>query len=116
MFLRNILTPATDKLSTSTLCHWHYEFMINTVVKFSPRMKMMPFVCRRERVIEYRLGDTSSGPLLRLPTESFVLAVGSRTSAPGGGSVAALLAALVSYIWNFRADVRGSPTPGEGRN
>lgn len=54
---------------------------------------LKPFV-PKERVIEYRLDCTSSGPLVRLPTESFVRAVGARTSAPGGGSVAALLAAL----------------------
>jgi glutamate formiminotransferase/formiminotetrahydrofolate cyclodeaminase len=68
-------------------------------------MKMLLFVCLRERIIEYRLGCTSSGPLVGLPTESFVRAVGARTSAPGGGSVAALLAALVSYIWKSSVDV-----------
>jgi formiminotetrahydrofolate cyclodeaminase len=35
------------------------------------------------------------GPLARLSVEKFVLSVGARTSAPGGGSVAALLAGLV---------------------
>lgn len=54
--------------------------------------------CRRERVVEYRLGDASSGLLTCLTTESFVRAVGSRSAAPGGGSVAALLAALVSSV------------------
>ncbi|KDR11512.1 Formimidoyltransferase-cyclodeaminase, partial [Zootermopsis nevadensis] len=54
---------------------------------------LKPFVAK-ERVIEYRLGDATSGSLVRLSTESFVRAVGSRSSEPGGGSVSALLAAL----------------------
>jgi glutamate formiminotransferase/formiminotetrahydrofolate cyclodeaminase len=58
----------------------------------------MSLVYRRERVIEYRLCITGSGPLIRLPTEEFVKSVAARSSAPGGGSVAALLAALVSYV------------------
>ena len=54
----------------------------------------------RERIIEYRLGVTASpGPLINLTTETFVKSVGARTSAPGGGSVAALLASLVSSCW-----------------
>jgi hypothetical protein len=73
IFLRNkILTPAMLEFWTVSLC-------------------------RRERVIEYLLGYTTSGPLISLPTGNFVRAVGARTSAPGGGSVAALVAALVSY-------------------
>lgn len=48
----------------------------------------------RERIIEYRLGVSNVGPLARLTVERFVLSVGARTSAPGGGSVSALLAAL----------------------
>jgi hypothetical protein len=63
-----------------------------------PSNKDACIACRRERVIEYRLGDASSGLLTCLTTESFVRAVGSRSSAPGGGSVAALLAALVSSV------------------
>lgn len=54
---------------------------------------LKPFL-PKERVIEYRLGITGSGPLVRLPTENFVRSVAARSSAPGGGSVAALLAAL----------------------
>lgn len=48
----------------------------------------------KERIIEYRLGVVNVGPLARLSVEKFVLSVGARTSAPGGGSVAALLAGL----------------------
>ena len=49
----------------------------------------------RERIIEYRLPSSRVGPLASLTVEKFILSVGARSSAPGGGSVAALLAALV---------------------
>ncbi|XP_046652431.1 formimidoyltransferase-cyclodeaminase-like [Daphnia pulicaria] len=48
----------------------------------------------KERIIEYRMNIINVGPLARLSVEKFVLSVGARTSAPGGGSVAALLAGL----------------------
>lgn len=55
----------------------------------------------RQRIIEYRLGVSNVGPLAKLSVEKFVLNVGARTSAPGGGSVAALLAALVCRSAHF---------------
>ena len=36
--------------------------------------------------------------LISLPLEKFILSVGDRTSAPGGGSVAAAVGALVSIL------------------
>jgi len=48
----------------------------------------------KERIIEYRLNVTPVGPLANLSVDKFILSVGARSSAPGGGSVAALLAAL----------------------
>ena len=57
---------------------------------------MQSYPCPRERIIEYRLNVNNIGPLAHLSVEKFVLSVGARTSAPGGGSVAALLAGLVS--------------------
>ena len=48
----------------------------------------------RERVIEYCLEDPGSDLLVRKTVSDFVLSVGDRTPAPGGGSVSALLAAL----------------------
>ena len=56
----------------------------------------MSFYCHlaRERVIEYCLGDSGSDLLVRKTVSDFVLSVGDRTPAPGGGSVSALLTAL----------------------
>lgn len=47
-----------------------------------------------ERVIEYRIASGRPGPLAASSVADFVASVGARTSAPGGGSVSALLAAL----------------------
>ena len=48
----------------------------------------------RERIIEYTLPN-SDGPLIKSTVKEFVSSVAARTSAPGGGSVSALVAALV---------------------
>lgn len=47
-----------------------------------------------EKIIEYMIGRATDGPLIRKSVREFVTAVGERTAAPGGGSVAALLGAL----------------------
>ena len=49
---------------------------------------------RRERIIEYCL-PASDGPLAKQSIKDFVRNVAARTPAPGGGSVSALLGALV---------------------
>ena len=51
-----------------------------------------------ESIIEYRLATAKTGPLASLTLDKFILSVGARSSAPGGGSVAAVLAALVLVI------------------
>jgi glutamate formiminotransferase / formiminotetrahydrofolate cyclodeaminase len=45
-----------------------------------------------EKIIEYMVAGDTDGPLLRKTVRGFVEAVGARTAAPGGGSVAALIA------------------------
>lgn len=47
-----------------------------------------------EKIIEHMIEREGDGPLVKLSVRQFVEAVGARTSAPGGGSVAALLGAL----------------------
>ena len=54
----------------------------------------------RERIIEYTLPSTD-GPLITSTVKEFVMSVAARTSAPGGGSVSALVAALVSFLNEF---------------
>lgn len=47
-----------------------------------------------KRIIEYMIEEDRSEPLASLTVRNFVELVGSRTSAPGGGSVSALIASL----------------------
>ncbi|MEO8446482.1 MAG: glutamate formimidoyltransferase [bacterium] len=47
-----------------------------------------------KRIIEYMIREENSEPLASLSVRDFVELVGARTSAPGGGSVSALVAAL----------------------
>jgi glutamate formiminotransferase/formiminotetrahydrofolate cyclodeaminase len=47
-----------------------------------------------EKIIEYRVSEPPDEPLAGLTVRGFVEEVASRSSAPGGGSVSALLAAL----------------------
>ena len=44
------------------------------------------------------IGSNKPGPLISSSVESFVKELGSRSSAPGGGSAAAVIAAMVSRI------------------
>jgi len=46
------------------------------------------------KIIEYMIEQESAGPLASMSVHEFVEAVGARSSAPGGGSVAALMGAL----------------------
>jgi glutamate formiminotransferase / formiminotetrahydrofolate cyclodeaminase len=47
-----------------------------------------------KRIIEYMISEDASEPLASLTVRNFVELVGARTSAPGGGSVSALIASL----------------------
>lgn len=47
-----------------------------------------------KRIIEYMIKEDSNEPLASLSVRNFVELVGARTSAPGGGSVSALVASL----------------------
>ncbi len=47
-----------------------------------------------KRIIEYMISEKSNEPLASLSVRNFVELVGARTSAPGGGSVSALVASL----------------------
>ncbi|RWS17047.1 Formimidoyltransferase-cyclodeaminase-like protein, partial [Dinothrombium tinctorium] len=52
----------------------------------------------KERIIEYMLEDNKFGALAKQPVHQFVRSVADRTTAPGGGSVAANVAALGSAL------------------
>ena len=58
-------------------------------------------------IFRYMISDDNDGPLVSMDVKDFILTIGSRSPTPGGGSVAALLASLVSIS-------SMSPTPGGG--
>ena len=48
----------------------------------------------KEKIIEYRVAETRDEPLAGMSLRAFIQEVASRSSAPGGGSVSAALAAM----------------------
>lgn len=48
----------------------------------------------KTRIIEYLVGGADDGPLVLLPLRQFIYSLGSRSSAPGGGSASAAIAAM----------------------
>jgi glutamate formiminotransferase/formiminotetrahydrofolate cyclodeaminase len=52
-----------------------------------------PFVPEK-RIIEYMISEKKNEPLASMSVRDFIELVGARTSAPGGGSVSALIAAM----------------------
>ena len=57
---------------------------LNSVAPFDPK----------EKIIEYRVAQTRNEPLAGMSLRGFIQEVASRSSAPGGGSVSAALAAM----------------------
>jgi glutamate formiminotransferase / formiminotetrahydrofolate cyclodeaminase len=57
---------------------------LNSVSQFIPE----------KRIIEYMIEEKTSEPLASMTARGFIELVGARTSAPGGGSVSAMVAAL----------------------
>ena len=47
-------------------------------------------------IFRYMIQDEREGPLCSMDVKDFILTVGSRSPSPGGGSVSALAASLVS--------------------
>ncbi len=61
---------------------------LNSVSQFKPR----------ERIIEYIIREEPNEPLANMSTRKFIEAINARTSAPGGGSAAAAIAAIGSGL------------------
>lgn len=60
---------------------------LNSLGSFNPK----------ERIIEYVLPDQDCGSLINKSVQDFIKTVSARTPAPGGGSVAAAVAAMVIF-------------------
>lgn len=61
---------------------------LNSVSQFKPR----------ERIIEYIIREEPNEPLANMSTRKFIEAINARTSAPGGGSASAAIAAIGSGL------------------
>ena len=66
---------------------------IRLVVERLGLNSVSPFVPEK-RIIEYMITEAGSEPLASMTVRSFIELVGARTSAPGGGSVSALIASM----------------------
>ena len=51
--------------------------------------------------LRYLVDSVEDGPLVSMPFRQFIYSLGSRSSAPGGGSASAAIGAMVSLVnWN----------------
>jgi len=66
---------------------------IRLVIERLGLSSISPFIPEK-RIIEYMIKEEGSEPLASLTVRNFVELVGARTSAPGGGSVSALIASM----------------------
>lgn len=66
---------------------------IRLVVERLGLNSVSPFIPEK-RIIEYMIAEGGNEPLASMSVRAFVELVGARTSAPGGGSVSALIAAM----------------------
>lgn len=66
---------------------------IRLVIERMGLSSISPFIPEK-RIIEYMIKEEGAEPLASLTVRNFVELVGARTSAPGGGSVSALIASM----------------------
>ena len=58
------------------------------------------------------VGDVEDGPLVSMPFRQFIYSLGSRSSAPGGGSASAAIAAMVRLAnsdWSIKCIIKLIP-------
>uniref|UniRef100_S4RQ34 Formimidoyltransferase-cyclodeaminase n=1 Tax=Petromyzon marinus TaxID=7757 RepID=S4RQ34_PETMA len=91
--LQALLTSAAFYIKRDHLFVLEEENKIRLVVNRLGLDSISPFNAK-ERIIEYMTGALEGGPLSSLPLHRFISSVGSRSPAPGGGSVAAAVASM----------------------
>jgi glutamate formiminotransferase/formiminotetrahydrofolate cyclodeaminase len=93
--LKPMLMAAEYYIEKENLFVLEEDQKINLVINRLGLNSLGPFN-PKERIIEYVINDEASveGQLLRLSVSDFIKSVGDRTTAPGGGSVAAAVGAL----------------------
>ncbi|XP_067844337.1 formimidoyltransferase-cyclodeaminase [Heptranchias perlo] len=92
--LKAMLDTAEFYMKKENLFILEEEHKIRLVVSRLGLNSLAPFNAK-ERIIEYMvLDEKDEGCLVSLPLRKFIQSVGSRSAAPGGGSVAAAVAAM----------------------
>ena len=69
-----------------------YQYCVNKYLPISANQREWPDKLIVDR---YMVQDEKDGPLVQMDLRDFVMTVGARSPSPGGGSVSALVAALV---------------------
>lgn len=92
--LKAMIDAAEFYMKKENLFLLEEEHKIRLVVNRLGLDSLAPFNAK-ERIIEYMIRDEKEeGCLISLPLRKFIQSVGARTAAPGGGSVAAAVAAM----------------------
>lgn len=92
--------PLSWQVDYSSMIYHQHFFCRQTPRRMDFISRMFAFFHFRERIIEYCLENQNSNALANNTVSQFIRSVAARTPAPGGGSVAATVAALVSVkLW-----------------
>lgn len=91
--LEAMLTAAEHYIAKENLFIYEEDQKIRLVVDRLGLNAVAPFVPDK-KIIEYRVAETPAEPLARSSVRAFIEQIGARTSAPGGGSAAAAMAAM----------------------
>ena len=91
--LEAMLMAAEHYIAKENLFIYEEEQKIRLVVDRLGLNAVAPFD-PAEKIIEYRVAETPAEPLAGSSVREFIEQVGARTSAPGGGSASAAMAAL----------------------
>jgi glutamate formiminotransferase/formiminotetrahydrofolate cyclodeaminase len=91
--LEAMLTAADFYIDKENLFIYEEDQRIRLVVDRLGLNSVAPFD-PQEKIIEYRVAEVPEEPLAGASLRSFIEQIGARTSAPGGGSAAAAMAAI----------------------
>ncbi len=91
--LESLLLAADYYIEKENLFIYEEEQKIRLVVERLGLNSISPFI-PKERIIEYIVNEEPEEPLATLSVRDFIEEIGSRSSAPGGGSASAAVAAI----------------------
>ncbi|XP_065053195.1 formimidoyltransferase-cyclodeaminase-like [Rhopilema esculentum] len=95
--LKSILMAADYYMGKENLFIMDEKQKVRLVIERLGLSSIKPFI-PEQRIIEFMVGTEKSSPLASSSLRQFIYALGSRSSAPGGGSAAAAIAAMGSAL------------------